>query len=154
MGRRRDTLTPDLLSWEPPKVTAGIDPAVTGSGRLQSRIAKATGAALRYAKENGVNREAIAKRMTDWLGRSVSVAQLDKWAAESSAEHRIPLDAFAALIAVTECHDLLGLLPSLFGFAVVPEKYADIIELHLIEEHEAEVARRKQALAARLKGGR
>jgi hypothetical protein len=36
----------------------------------------------------------------------------------------------------------------------VPEKYADIIEISLIEEHERDIAARKTALIARSKGKR
>lgn len=151
--RRRDTLTSDLFAYEPPKVRAELDPVQTGRGDLGNRIAKVVAAALRHAKdENRHGREKIAAGMTDYLGRKVSAPQLDKWASESAAEHRIPLDAFAALIEATGCTDLLGLLPGLFGFAAVPEQYTDIISLHLMEEHEKKVAREKEALMARIRG--
>jgi hypothetical protein len=49
---------------------------------------------------------------------------------------------------------LLGFMPGLFGFVAVPERYAGIIEMHLLEEHEAEIAARKAALAAKWKAKR
>ena len=59
-----------------------------------------------------------------------------------------------ALIEATGCLDLLGLVAEPFGCAVVPEKYAPLIELHFIEEHQFEIVRRKQELEARFRGRR
>lgn len=151
---KRDSLTADLFAWEPPQVAAGYSDDVAGRGTLDSRIARLVGRALRGAKDNDTGRKQIAQAMSAYLGRAVSGSILDKWASEASTEHRIPLDAFIALVHATGETDLLGFLPSLFGYAVVPEKYREIVELHLIEEHEAEITARKQALHARLRSRR
>lgn len=154
MPRHRDTQTLDLLSWEPPEVTVGYSEEVTGRGSLDARIARIVAQALREARDRGLPREEVAAAMSRWLGRTISAPMLDKWASESSGAHRIPLDAFAALIEATGATDLAGFVPGLFGLAAVPQKYADLIELHLIEEHEAEVAARKQALQTRWRARR
>jgi len=149
---KRDPLTGDLFSWEPPKVTAGYSDDVAGRGELGNQISRLVGRALRDACDDSrVSRDDIARRMSAHLGRSVSKEMLNKWSSEAAVEHRIPLDAFAALVEATGQTDLLGFLPRLFGFAVVPDRYADIIELHLIDEHEREIAARKAALAARVR---
>ncbi len=56
-----------------------------------------------------------------------------------------------ALIQATGQHDLLAFIPSLFGFAVLPNRFVDLIELHQIEEHEREVQALKAALQAKVR---
>lgn len=150
MVRRRDTLTHDLFDWQPPKVAAGYEDDVAGRGALDNRISRTVSRALRDARENGMSRTEIADTMGRYLGRSVSEDMLNKWSSEA-ATHRITLDAFVALIEATGALDLLGFVPSRFGYVAVPERYSDLIELNLIEEHERTVAQRRQALEARLK---
>lgn len=149
MARRPDSSTLDLFQdWQPPKVAvAPVAEDVRGPMDLQ--IARLIKRAL-----DGHERAVVAKAMSELLGRPVSAATLDAWASPAKTANRIPLDAFAALIEATGAMTLLGWLPAIHGFVVVPEKYADLIELHLLEEKEAEIARRKAAVTARYKGGR
>jgi hypothetical protein len=154
MSRRRDPLTQDLFSWEPPKVTVGLAAEATGRGALDNQIARLVSRALRDAKDGGLSRADVAQRMSDTLERPISEASLHKWASEASEEHRIPLDAFLSLIEVTGCHGLLGFVAERFGFVVVDARYADLIELHLIEEHERDVAARKASLEAKWRARR
>ncbi|WEO73818.1 hypothetical protein [Agrobacterium vitis] len=151
---RRDTLTPDLFAWQPPKVAAGYGEDVTGRGALDNRIARTISRAMKDAKERGLTRSQIAKAMSDYLGRSISEDMLNKWASEAADSNRITLDAFMALIDATGSHDLMGLVVSGFGYVAVPERYSDMIELHLIEEHERDVIARRQALEARVRAKR
>lgn len=152
----RDPHVRDLSAWETEPVTIGYVDDVAGRGSLGNRIARLISRAMRDAKDENANlgRAEIAARMTESLGRSVTAAILDKWASEAAEEHRIPLDAFVALIEATGQHRLLGFLPSLFGFAVVPSRYVDMIELQQLQEHEEAVAARKAVLRAKLKGAR
>jgi hypothetical protein len=150
MARRRDTLTMDLLDWQPPRVAVGYGESET-RGPLDLVIARLVSTALKQARET---RAEIARQMTAYLGRPVSATTLDAWASPARSNNRIPLDAFVALIEVTGDLDLLGWLPGLHGHVVVPARYADLIEHHLLEEKEAEIARRKAAALARYKGGR
>lgn len=152
---RHDNLTADLLAWEPPQVAVGYSADVTGRGNLDSQISRLVGRALRDCRDDGIgSRTDVARRMTTYLGRTISETMLNKWSSENSGDHRIPLDAFIALIEATGAEGLLGFVPARFGFAVVPEKYADIIEDHLLNEHERDVAARRAALQARIKAKR
>ena len=92
--------------------------------------------------------------MTAELGRSVSSDILDKWASEASEDHRIPLDAFIALVAATGANELLGFVPGLSGFVVVPKRYKAFIDLQLLEEHERELAVHKARIQADLRAQR
>lgn len=152
---RRDDRTLDLLNWEPPAVSVGYAEDVAGRGPLANKIARVISRALRdAADDSGQSRDTIAAALSEALGRPISRAMLDKWTSEGSAEHRIPLDAFIALIRVTGAVDLLGFVAEMFGLVVIPERYQAIVELHLVEEHEADIRARKEALTAKLRGGR
>lgn len=140
-------------NWDAPQVGVGYGTDVTGRGSLDSQIARQVSQALREARQAELSRSDIAEAMSAYLNRDVSEAMLNKWSAEASKEHRIPLDAFIALIHATGANDLAGFVPQLFGFAAVPERYAAIIELHLIDEHEKALAARKAALQAQLANG-
>ncbi|TIV64909.1 MAG: hypothetical protein E5V89_28875, partial [Mesorhizobium sp.] len=138
---RRDILTADLFDWEPPKVAVGYAPDVAGRGGLDNQISRLVSRALRDCRDEGNGSRAdVARRMSAYLDRQISEGILNKWSSESSDEHRIPLDAFIALIDATQAEALLGFIAEKFGFAVVPAKYADIIELSLIEDHERDIA--------------
>ncbi|RWE48583.1 MAG: hypothetical protein EOS79_08595 [Mesorhizobium sp.] len=152
---RRDILTADLFDWEPPKVAVGYAPDVAGRGGLDNQISRLVSRALRDCRDEGNGSRAdVARRMSAYLDRQISEGILNKWSSESSDEHRIPLDAFIALIDATQAEALLGFIAEKFGFAVVPAKYADIIELSLIEDHERDIAARKSALLARSRAKR
>lgn len=151
----RDPHVRDLAAWKAEPVTVGYGDDVAGRGSLNNRIARLVSRALRDTKDDGgLTRNEVAKRMAVYLGRPIALASLDKWASEAAEEHRIPLDAFVALIEATGQHQLLGFLPGMFGFAVVPVRYVAMIELQQLEDHEQEVAARKAALQAAIRGAR
>lgn len=146
---RGDAGTPDLLSWKPPKVAAGFDGEVRG-GALSSQIARAVSLAL---KRCGKERSDVAEEMSKWLGgERVTLSMLNAYASEARDTHRITVERFMALIEVTGCRDLLGFVAEPFGQAVVDGRYASIIELHLIEEHQRRLDKRKAELIARAGG--
>lgn len=147
--RHRDPLTKDLFEWQPQKVAIGYSADVIGRGRLDSKIARIIAHALRDARDSGQSRAQIARDMAEFLGRPVSEAILNKWCSEGSEEHRIPLDAFIALVKVTGARDLLGFVPGEFGLTVIEDEYAALIEERLLEEHIEEMQARRAALAAR-----
>lgn len=143
------------FAWEPPQVAVGYSDDVTGKGPLQNRIARLVSRALRDARDDrNISRAEVAHRMTEELGRPVSEGMLDKWASEAGEAHRIPFDAFIALVSVTGAMDLLGFLPNLMGFVVVPQKYKAFIDLQLLEDHERDVAAYKAQIQANLRGQR
>ncbi len=154
MPPRRDPYTKDLYAWEGETVAVGYGDDVIGRGPLANRIARLVSTALRDAKEAGKCRNDVGRAMAEYLGRPIPSGSLDKWASEAAEDHRIPLDAFVAMIHATGQTDMLAFIPSLFGFAVVPNRFVDLIELHQLEEHEREVQARKAALQAKVRGAR
>ncbi|MEJ0012825.1 MAG: hypothetical protein WDM94_09405 [Bauldia sp.] len=135
---------PTDLTWTAPTVAAGFKGEVRG-GSLASQIARAVAIALKRSKKD---RADIANEMSAYLGERVSLAMLNAYASEARTTHRITVERFMALVEVTGCLDLLGLVAEPFGQAVVASRYAAIIELHLIEEHQRELDARKAELLA------
>lgn len=146
---RGDSLTGDLLSWEPPKVAAGFEPGAVRGSRIANQISQVVRLAL-----DGHDRTEIAARMSEELGYPISRATIDSYASEGAEAHKITLERFIALVEATACTDALAFVAGRFDHVVVPERYAAIVEYHLLEEHEQDVARRKQAALAKMKGGR
>lgn len=146
MVRHRDPLTKDLFDWEPPKVSVGYSAEVMGRGPLDNRIARIIGQALRDARDDGLSRAEVARQMSTYLRRPVSEAMLNKWSSEGSEDHRIPLDAFIALVHATDARELLGFVPGEFGMTVIESEYAGMIKLHLIREKKREIEAMELAL--------
>ena len=147
-------LTGDLFDWQPPQVAVGYSADIAGRGRLDNKIARLIGQALRDARDDGQSRTQIAKAMSEYLGRSISEAMLNKWSSEGSEDHRIPLDAFMALVHATEVRALLGFVPGEFGLTVIENEYAEMITDQLLDEHIKEMEALKLARAARRKARR
>ncbi|MBX8800703.1 hypothetical protein HBA92_08040 [Ochrobactrum sp. MR28] len=154
MTKRRDPLTKDLFEYQPPKVAVRYDDGVTGRGSLDNQIARLISRALRDARDDDNTRADIAASMSRYLNRSISTAMLDKWASEASDEHRIPLDAFIALVDATGAKELLGFVPGMFNLTVIENEYADLIEDKLLEDHIEELVARRQVLSAKRKARR
>ena len=154
MARYRDPLTKDLFDWQPPQVAVGYSDDVTGRGRLDNKIARLISQALRDARDDGQTRLQVARGMSDYLGRTISEAMLNKWSSEGSEDHRIPLDAFIALVHATGARDLLGFAPGEFGLTVIASEYAEMIRLQLIRDKRQELEAQERVLEAKLKARR
>lgn len=143
---RKDDLTGDLFSWEPPKVAAGFEPGAIRGSRLASQISQAVALAL---KSSSLSRAEIAAAMSAELGYGISENMLANYASEGAEAHRITLERFIALIEVTGCTDLLGFVAGRFGKVVVDTRYSALINVHLAEEAEAKIQRFKAAEKAK-----
>jgi len=58
------------------------------------------------------------------------------------------VERFIALIMVTGCEDLLGVIADKFGKVVIERKYEALINIHPAEEAERRIAKFKQAEVA------
>lgn len=154
MSLRRDPLTKDLFNWQPPQVAVGYGAEIAGRGRLGNKIARLISHALRDTRDaRKLSRGDVAGRMSDYLGRTISEAMLDKWSSEGAEDHRIPLDAFMALVDATGAQGLLGFVPGEFGLVVIEQEYAELIRLHLIREKIKEMQAQEQLLSAKVRAG-
>lgn len=149
----------DPIAFPAAPASIGYSDDVIGHGPLENRIARLVGRALQDARGDGTYRGEVAGRMATYLGRPISQGTLDKWSSEAADNHRIPLDAFVALVDATRQHALLGFIPGLFGYAVVSAAATEVIRLHALLQHRERVARHQaetdaqiHALEARLRG--
>ena len=124
--KRGDNFTIDMWNeFTPPVVEVLIEPEVTKGGMLGDKIARALSHAMQQCE---FDRDEIAERMSYYLGgQKVTLNMLDQYASPARKDHKITLERFIALVAVTGCHDLLGFVAEFSDFAVIPEEYlADI----------------------------
>ncbi|RLQ88884.1 hypothetical protein [Notoacmeibacter ruber] len=148
---RRDLLTPDLFDWQPPEPSVGYSEDVTGKGTLDLRIARILSRALEEVRdERGLSRGEVASKIGDYLDRVITKQAVDDWTSAAKPDRRIRLDEFAALIAVTGKYELLGLLPEMFGFAVVSDRYCEIIRNHEMNEQRKKIADYQMQLDAQI----
>ena len=143
---RGDSLTGDLLAWEPPKVAAGFDAGAIRGNRLASQISQAVALAL---KSSSMSRAEIATAMSIELGYQISENMLANYASEGAETHRITLERFIALIEVTGCIDLLGFIAARFDRVVVDRRYQALINVHLADEAEQKIQKFKAAEKAK-----
>lgn len=129
-------------------MAVGYSDDVIGRGGLENKIARLIGQALRDAREQNLPRGTIAREMSRFLGRTVSEAMLNKWSSEASEDHRIPMDAFIALVHATGATDLLGFAPSQFGMTVIANEYAAMVRIQLIREKKQQLEAEEAALLA------
>lgn len=144
---RGDSLTGDLLTWEPPKVAAGFEVGAIRGTRLASQISQAVALAL---KSSSMSRAEIAAAMSLELGSQVTENMLANYASEGAEGHRISLERFMALVEVTGCFDLLGFVAGRFGQVVVDRKYQSIINIHLAKKVRQKLDQFEAAEHARL----
>jgi len=150
----RDTRTLDLLSWEPRPPVPVVSEETVRAATLATRICRAMAQALKDAKDNGIDRDTIAQRMSDFLGETVSKDMLDKYAAESSTDHNISVVRFIALIHATTDMRLLQLVSEQFGHSVLPTEYVAAAEEAMLGARIEELERRRKLARRKWEGPR
>lgn len=146
---RRDTRTMELLSWQPVEPSVRFDEHQVRGATLNARVCRAMAVAL---DDCDASRDEIALRMGEYLGTKVSKPMLDAYTSEARGTHTINIVRFAALVHATRDWRLLSLLPELFGFAVVDERYVALIRSVQIREKAAELDRLADAEERRARG--
>ena len=148
MTRRRPTSQLDLLDWEPPQPVIRFEERVVRAATVQARIAKAISASLA-----GLDREAVARGMTEFLGRPVSRAMIDAYASAAREDHTISVPRFMGLAHVTNDRRLVQLLADPLGLACIEGRYLPLIELAAVREREEQMRRRGEALRRQARSG-
>jgi len=135
---RHDTETLDLLKWEKPEAAVRYEDTEVRGANIVARCCRAMSLAL---KECDRSREEIAAEMSEYLGETVTKAMLDAYVSEARDTHNINIYRFAALVHATRDFRLLSLLPSMFGFAVIDERYLPLIDVVLLEDKKEQLDR-------------
>ncbi len=150
-ARRRDDRTLDLLAWQPPEPVVAFLPEQVRAASLKAALAKGVSLAL---KECGLDREAAAQVISEFLGERVSKDMLDAYASEAREDHVINVVRFQALLHVTGDRRLLQMLAEPMGWAVIDKRYLPAIETALLDEKINELSQRKALAQRAMKGGR
>ena len=146
---RRDAHTMELLNWQPPEPAVRFDEREVWGATLGARVCRAMALAL---AECEADRDEIALRMSEYLGVKVPKAMLDAYVSEARDTHTINIVRFAALVHATKDWRLLSLLPELFGFAVVDERYVSVIRATQMRERADELESMAKAEDRRARG--
>lgn len=148
----RCTATIDLLSWEPPVVEHRFeDPAITRCATLNGQLCRAMRATLDNCREAGLDRAAVAERMTEFLGETYSVDRLNADVAEAKETHVINGVRLMAFIHATRDPRILSLIAEPLGLAVVERRWLPAIDAAILEQHEAEIAERRKRAQAQVR---
>lgn len=150
MSRKSDDRQLSLLDWVPPIVSTGYDPRLIRGNSLGFRLSRAISVTL---DECGKSRPEVAERMSDILGRAVTVNMLNAYASGQREDHQISVPRFDALIGATEDRRLAEFLVEGHGWTVIERRYLPMIELAAVAERKKELTRMENGLRRRL-GGR
>lgn len=128
---RRDTLTVDLLSWEPPQVEARFDAQRVRAATLAGKVCRVLAEAM---KEDGRSRDEIAAELSAYLGEDISRDSLDAWASEARDKSNVGAYRLIALVKLLNSPEMLNELLTDTPFLVVDRKYRSLIERELAIE--------------------
>lgn len=138
----------DLLDWTPPQAVARFDDASVRAATIHGRISRAISAAL---KECGAERAEIARRMSAFLGETVTTNMLNAYASQAREDHAINLPRFMALLAATGDRRLLQVLAEDLGWAVIEKKHLPLIELAAVQDRLSELEAHRALLRRKVR---
>ena len=139
---RGDKQTLDLLAWRPetPKVER-FEPTSIRAGTIGARVSKAVSQVLTDAKarkDNPLDREGIAEKMTEFLGLDeddkVSTHILNAYASGAREAHNISVVRAIALAHATSDFRLLNLLAEELDLCVVPRRFENAVREAILAE--------------------
>ncbi len=133
--------TLDLLSWEPPEPAIRFEPDDIRANDIQTKIARAVSAALR---QSDLDREEVARRMGEFLGKTVTLDTLNAYASQAKP-HDITHTRLIALAHALEDWRLLSIGAEEMDCIVVPKEYEELIRLALISEQLKKLQREVEA---------
>lgn len=144
MRHVKDHLTLDLF-FSIPQPTH----AAPGQGNYSVQVSEIVSSML---KASGLERDAIAGRMSDLSGDSISTAMLNAWSSQARTDHNLPFYRAALLEEVCVSHLLTDWLVQIRGGRVAYGREALDAELGRLERVAAD-ANRKAREIKRLMGG-
>ena len=141
----------DLLrDWAPPDPVVRFDDNQVKASSLPVRLCKAISTTLKEASEK---RDAIAAKMSDFLGRRISVNMLNAYASAGREDHCIGLASFVALLHATRDRRLLEMIAEPLGWAVIDRRHLPLIELALVREQQVLLQDYAKRLAGAARSG-
>jgi hypothetical protein len=146
--RRTDSQTLDLLNWQPPALASGYSEADVRAATLRGRVSRAVAECLKQAKDNGIGREQVAAKMTEFLGEPVSKTMLEQYASQAREDQSISAVRLVALVHATGDFRVLQAMLDPLDYAAIPKRFVPCIRQVIIEDEidrlskQAEIERR------------
>jgi hypothetical protein len=104
----------------------GLAEAQSGNSDLQLAIKRAAANDVRECRRS---RAQIADELSSRTGRSISVAQIDAYLAETKSGHRFPCDLLPAWVQVTGSRRVLDILCAAAGYCLADQTERELAEL-------------------------
>ena len=141
----------DLLTdWTPPEPTVRFADVRVRAAGILALLCRGISAAL---SDCGKPRAEIARRMSGFLGQTVSKNMLDAYASEARDDHTIGLPRFIALLHATRDRRLLELIAEPLGWAVIERRHVPLIKLAQVHEKTEELRRQADVLRRQARMG-
>jgi len=152
MSGQTRTNQPDLFAADMKSVPSFENRSVRAA-TLGSEIAMALSEILKSATSadgGKLEREDVARRMGDYLGKNVSPNVLNAYASQAREGHNITVARLCALMHATGDFRLLKLLAEKFDLTLIPRKYETAVRESMLAEEiehkqeELQVLRRRR----------
>ena len=140
----------DLLAWAPPETVLSFDPQLIRGNSYSSRLSRAISVSLDSC---GYSRAEIAERMSQHMGRKISLNILNAYASVARDTHEISVSRFNSLICATGDRRLAEFVAADHGWSVIDRRYLPMIELAAVGEFKRELARKERAIRGAVRGG-
>lgn len=132
---RGDTMTGDLLSWEPPEVEPRFEQTRVRAASLAGKVCRVLAEAM---DKDGRGRDDLAGELSEFLGEEISADTLYAWTSEARDRNNISAYRLIALVKLLNSPEILNELLIETEFMVIDRAFKPLIERELAIE-----ARRK-----------
>lgn len=140
----------DLLDWSPPVTVVSFDPQLIRANSFGGRLKRAISVCL---KDTHYSRSEIAERMSDRLGRTITLNVLNAYASVARDTHEISVPRFNALVGAIGDRRLVEFVAADHGWAVIDRKHLPFIELAAVNEQKRVLAAQERQLRASARRG-
>lgn len=148
MSKRAPKLAEGMVQLTLPLSSLPSQKLKAGSLRTSETVKEALRQALRSC---GLSRETVADELTRLTGESISIHQINNWAAPGKDDRSIPLEQLAALTFVTGDAGLARAALACAGWAVLRPDEVPFFELGRMAAEDRERTRKKREILERIK---
>lgn len=138
MAKRRSSLCDSQIVFD-----FGVPERASEAGDMAGFSKMVAGSVSKMLGQDGRDRQAIAKAMSQLMGERVSKEMLDAYASEARDEHNISAARWWALVAATGRYDIADAIAKEAGARIISGEEIVVTEIgHL----QAEIAERQERL--------
>lgn len=148
MSNHRQNLASRMVQLTLPLSSLPSQKLKSGSLRTSETVKEALRVALRAC---GLSRETVADELSRLTGESVSIHQVNNWAAPGKDDRSIPLEQLAALTVVTGDAGLARAALECSGLVVLRPEDVPYFELGRMAAEDKERSRKRREILERIK---